>query len=182
MAVVPPFRPGLILPLAPLFRRGWSLILFAFEMIGTVARRSRFALSTEESILELAVLTAKLLDFGFELLGTMNGPSMLSLPIPDLPPQFGILAPQFMDFLSQLENFTAKLPNQFGQLRRRESQRWGNKRAFHDTDVCTQNRSREHRAVATRKRFGRSFTDISTQVLKSVQFKRRGRDSNPRWL
>ena len=86
MAVVPPFRPRLILPLTLLPRRGSSPILFTFEMILTVLRRSRFALSTEELILELAILTAQLLDFGFELLGTMNGPSVLSLPVPDLLP------------------------------------------------------------------------------------------------
>ena len=142
MAVVPPFRPGLVLPLTPLPRRGGSLILFTFEMILTVLRRSRFALSTEELILELAVLAAQLLDFGFELLGTMNGPSVLRLPIPDLLPQFGVLAPQGVDFLAKFENFTTKLPNQFGQLRRLGSQRWGDKRAFHDTDACTQNLSR----------------------------------------
>ncbi len=66
MAVVPPFRSGLILPLTAFFRCGWSLIIFAFEMIFTVLRGSGFALSTEELILEFAVLAAKLLDLGFE--------------------------------------------------------------------------------------------------------------------
>src|SRR5487761_2349103 len=131
-------------------------------MILTVLRRSRFALSTEELILELAVLAAKLLDLGFEFLGTMNGASVLSLPIPDLLPQFGILTPQFMDFLAQVENFTTKLPNQFGQLGRLGSQRWGDKRAFHDTDAFTQNLAPENRAVEPGKRFGRSFTKHRT--------------------
>jgi hypothetical protein len=88
----------------------------------------------------------------------MNGPSVLSLPIPDLLSQFGVLAPQGVDFLAQFENFTTKLPNQFGQLRRLGSQRWGDKRAFHDTDACTQNLAREHRAIERGKRVGRSFT------------------------
>src|SRR3954469_23281581 len=111
MAVVPPFRPWLIHPLAALPGRRRSLILFAFEVILTVLRRSRFALSTEELIVKLAVLAAQLLDLGFELLGTMNRPSVHRLPIPDLLPQFGVLAPQFMDFLAQFKNFITKLPN-----------------------------------------------------------------------
>ena len=89
--------------------------------------------------MELAVLAAQLLHLGLKLVGTMNGPSVLSLPIADLLPQYGVLAPQFMDFLAQFENFMTKLPNQFGQLRRLGSQRWGDKGSFHDTDICTQN-------------------------------------------
>ena len=123
MAVIPPFGPGPIVPLAPLPRRRWGLILFTFEVILAILRRSRFALSTEELTLKLAVLAAELLDFGLELLGTMNGPSVLSLPIPDLLPQFGVLAPKIGDFLAQFENFTTKLPNQFGQLSRLGGQR-----------------------------------------------------------
>ena len=151
MAIIPPFRSGPILPLAALEGRGRSLILFAFETIRTVPGRCGFALSTEESILELAVLAANLVDLGFELLGTMDRPSVLSLPIPDLLPQFGVLAPQFMNFLAQFENFTTKLPNQFGQLRRLENQRWSDKRAFHNTDAYTQNQAGEHRAVESDK-------------------------------
>ena len=47
-----------------------------------------------------------------------------------------------MNFLAQFENFTTKLPNQFGQLGRLGNQRWGDKRAFHNTDACTQNLAR----------------------------------------
>jgi hypothetical protein len=61
-------------------------------------------------ILEFAVLAAKLLEFGFELLGTMHSPSMLSLPIPDLLPQFRVLAPQVSDFVAQFNHLTTKLP------------------------------------------------------------------------
>ncbi len=94
VAVVPPCRTGPILPLAPLGRRGRCRIVFPFETIRTVLGRSGFALSTEELILELAVLAAKLFDLGFEPLGPLHGPSVHRLPIPDLLPQFGVLAPQ----------------------------------------------------------------------------------------
>ena len=111
----------------------------AFEVIRAILGRSFFALSTEELILELAVLTAKLFDLGFELLGPMHGPSVLSLPIPDLLPQFGVLTPQFGDFLAQLENFATKLPHQFGQISRLGGRKWVDKRAFHDRNACNPN-------------------------------------------
>ena len=104
VAVVPPLRTGPILPLASLARRGGVLIItLAFKVIRAIPGRRFFALSTEELILELAVLTAKLFDLGFEVLGPMHGPSVLSLPIPDLLPQFEILTPQIGDFLAQFE-------------------------------------------------------------------------------
>jgi hypothetical protein len=86
VAVVSPSRTGPIRPLAPLGRRGRSLIVFALETIGTVPDRGGLALPTEVLILEFAVLAAKLLDLGFELPGTVHGPSMLGLPVPDLLP------------------------------------------------------------------------------------------------
>ena len=82
MAIIPPFRSGPILPLASLEGRGRSLIRFAFETIRTVPGRCGFALSTEELSLELAVLAANLLDLGFESLGAMDRPSVLSLQYP----------------------------------------------------------------------------------------------------
>ena len=77
------------------------------------------ALSTEELILKFAVLAAKLLDLGFELLGTMHGPSMLGLPVPDLLPQFGVLASEIGDFVAQFNHFATQMPHQFGQFSRR---------------------------------------------------------------
>ena len=74
--------------------------------------------ATEELILELAILTAKIFNLGFEVLGPMHGPSVLSLPIPDLLPQFEILTPQIGDFLAQFEDFVPKLPHQFGHISR----------------------------------------------------------------
>ena len=77
VAVVPPSRAGPILPLAPLPRRaGIPIIILAFEVIGAIPGRSFFTFSTEELILELAVLTAKLFDLGFEVLGATHGPSV----------------------------------------------------------------------------------------------------------
>jgi hypothetical protein len=105
VAGVPPRRTGPILPLAALGWRGRCLIIFAFETIRTVLGRRFFALSTEELILERAVLAAKLLELGFELLGPTLGPGVHRLPIPDLLPQFGVLAPQLVDFLAQIEDF-----------------------------------------------------------------------------
>ena len=133
--------PTMWTTLAPLERRGWGLVLFALETMGTVLGRGGLALSTEELILELAVLAAKLFDLGSELLGPMHGPSMLRLPIPGLLPQFGVLTPQFGDFLSQFAHFTTELPHQFGQLSRLGGQEWVNKRAFHENNACTPNRS-----------------------------------------
>ncbi len=63
--------------------------------------------------MELSVLAAKIFNLGFKVLGPMYSSSVLSLPIPDLLPQFGILTPQFGDFLAKLENFATKLPHQF---------------------------------------------------------------------
>ena len=61
VAVVPPWRTGPILPLAPLARRGGvPIITLAFEVIRAILGRRFFALSTEELILELSVLTAKI--------------------------------------------------------------------------------------------------------------------------
>jgi len=63
------------------------------KAIGTILGRRFFALSTEELILELAVLTAKMVNFRFEVLGPMHSPSVLSLPILGLPPQLENLPP-----------------------------------------------------------------------------------------
>ena len=103
---------------------GVLIVILAFEVIGAILGRRFFALSTEELILELAVLAAKLFDLGFELLGPMHGPSVHGLPISDLLPQFGILTPQFGDFLAQLEDFATKLPHQFGQISRLGGRKW----------------------------------------------------------
>ena len=81
-------------------------------MIRAILGRRFFALATEELILELPVLTAKIFNLGFQVLGAMHGPSVLGFPIPDLLPQFGVLTPQFGDFLAQLKNFATKLPHQ----------------------------------------------------------------------
>ena len=104
VAVVPPLRTGPILPLAPLARRGGvPIVILAFKVIRAIPGRRFFALATEELILELAVLTAKIFNLGFEVLGPMHGPGVLSLPISDLLPQFEILTPQVGNFLAQLE-------------------------------------------------------------------------------
>src|SRR5271166_4723882 len=136
MAVIPPWRTRSILPLASLRRCGkLPIVILAFEVIRAIPGRRFFALSTEELILELAILTAKLFDLGFKVLGSMNGPSVLSLPISDLLPQFEILTPQVGDFLTQLGNFRLKLPYQFGQISRLSGRNWADKRVFHDADA-----------------------------------------------
>ena len=122
MAVVPPFWTGPILPLAPLAGRGgFPFITLAFKVIRAIAGRRFFALATEELILEFSVLTAKIFNLGFEVLGPMHGPSVLSFPIPDLLPQFEILTPQIGDFLAQFEQLRDKVaaPAQTNQPARR---------------------------------------------------------------
>ena len=97
-----------------------------------------FALSTEELILERAVLAAKLLDLGFEQLGPMHGPGVHRLPVPGLLPQFGVLAAQFVDFLAQFEDFATELPHQFGQTSRLGGRERVDKRAVHNRTLVTQ--------------------------------------------
>ena len=152
VAVVPPSRAGPILPLAPLPRRaGIPIIILAFEVIGAIPGRSFFTFSTEELILELAVLTAKLFDLGFEVLGATHGPSVLSLPISDLLPQFGILTPKCVNFLAQLKDFATKLPHQFGQVSRLGGRKWDDKRIFHDRDACNPDLPLTKRPIVPRK-------------------------------
>ena len=103
---------------------GVLIVILAFEVIGAIPGRSFFALATEELVLELAVLAAKLFDLGFEVLGPMHGPSVHGLPVSDLLPQFGVFAPQVGNFLAQLEDFATKLPHQFGQISRLGGQEW----------------------------------------------------------
>jgi hypothetical protein len=110
-------------------------------MIRAVLDRGGLALPAEELILELAVLTPKLLDLGFELLGPMHRPSMLRLPVPDLLPQLGVLAPQVGDFLAQFDHLATQLPHQFGPFSRLGGRKWVDQHAFHESDACTQNRS-----------------------------------------
>ncbi len=106
-----------------------------------------FALATEELILELSILTAKIFNFGFQVLGPMYGPSMLSFPIPDLLPQLVILTPQICNFLSQFEHFATKLPHQLGQISPLVGRKWLHKRVFHDNNACTQNLLCDHRQL-----------------------------------
>jgi hypothetical protein len=92
MAVVPPWRTRPILPLASLARRGGlPIVILTFEVIRAISGRRFFALSTEELVLELAIFTAKMFDLGFEMLGPMHGSGVLSLPISDLLPEYGVL-------------------------------------------------------------------------------------------
>ena len=167
VAVVPPSRAGPILLLAPLARRGgFPIIILAFEVIGAILGRRFFTLSTEELILELAVLTAKLFDLSFEVLSPMHGPSVHGIPIscllPQLSiltPQIGILTPQAGDFLAQLKGFATKLPHQFGKVSRLGDRKWHDKRVFHDRNACNLDPLSMRRPTAHTKRVCRSFTD-----------------------
>jgi hypothetical protein len=177
MAVIPSCWTRPILPLASLGRCGTLLIvIFAFEVIRAIPGRRFLALSTEELILEPAILTAKLFNLGFELileitiltaksfdlgfkvLGPMHGPSVLSLPISDLLPQLEILSPQMGDFLSQLGNFAPKLPDQLGKISRRRGRMWADERVFHDNDACNPSLASKKRSTSLLKRVRRSFT------------------------
>ena len=91
--------------------------------------------------LERAVLAAKLLDLGSEQLGPLHGPGVHRLPVPDLLPQFGVLTSKIGDFLAQFNHFATQMPHQFGQFSRLGGRKWVDKRAFHNDDACTQNRS-----------------------------------------
>jgi hypothetical protein len=137
VAIVPPWRTGSILPLAPLARCGGvPILILAFKVIRTIPGRNFFALSTEELILELSVLTAKFFNLGFEVFGPMDGPSMPSLPISYLLPQFGVFTPQFGNFLAQLNDFAMKPPHHFNQVSRLGGRKKVDKRVFHDKNAC----------------------------------------------
>jgi hypothetical protein len=137
VAVVPPSRAGPILPLAPLAQHGGiPIIILAFKVIGAILGRRFFTLSTEELILELTVLTAKLSDLDFEVLSPMHGPSVHGLPICRLLPQFSILTQQAGNFFTQLEELAMKLPHEVGQVSRVGGRKWDDKRVFHDRNAC----------------------------------------------
>ena len=136
VAVVSPFRTGPILLLAPLAWRGVTPIFtLAFEVIRAIPGRGFFALASEQLILELSVLTAKIFNLGFEVLGPMHGPSVLSFPIPDLLPQFEsshAAVRQLPDAAQELRDEVAApvRDKSAGSSRRK----WFNKCVFHDTD------------------------------------------------
>ena len=110
VTVVPPLRPGPIGSLAaPGGLGGGRLLLLALEAIGAVPRRSFFALSAEELVLELAILTAKLCDLLFQLGDPLLGRGVLTPPITGLLPQFEVVASQLRDFAAQLRNILPQL-------------------------------------------------------------------------
>jgi hypothetical protein len=63
-------------------------------------------------VLQLAILALEPFNFGFQFVGTMDGPFVLSLPISDLLSQSCVLATQIRDLLAQLVEFATKLPDQ----------------------------------------------------------------------
>ena len=91
MAIIASFRPRPATPLTAGLRL-WSVV-GVVQSIEAISRRRRFRLAAEELILELTILATKMFNLGFEVLAAMHGPSVLSLPISDLLPQFGILSP-----------------------------------------------------------------------------------------
>jgi hypothetical protein len=165
VAVISPTRTGPILPLAPLGRRsGVPIVILAFKVIRAILGRRFLALATEELILELSVLTPKMFNLGFEVLSPMHGPSVLSFPIADLLPQFGVLTPQFGNFLAQLKNFATKLPHQLEQISRRGRRIRVDQGVFHDADVCNPDLPCVKRPIASvetgwAKLYGRPMTN-----------------------
>jgi hypothetical protein len=159
VGVIPSLGTGPVLPLTALGWLGRGLILvFAIEVIGAVSRRIPLALSTEELVLELAILAAELFDFGFEFPLALDGPRVHRLPVPELLAKIEVLAPQVDDFLAELANLATKLTHQIGQIRQLGGWKWVEKRAVHDKNVCTENLPCDHRAIEPRKRVERSFT------------------------
>ena len=121
-------------------------------MIGAIPGRSFFTFSTEELILELAVLTAKLFDLGFEVLGATHGPSVLSLPISDLLPATRNSHAEVRQLPgAELKDFATKLPHQFGQVSRLGGRKWDDKRIFHDRDACNPDLPLTKRPIVPRK-------------------------------
>ena len=114
MAVILPSWTKSMFPLASLpWRSGVPIVILAFKVIRAILGRRSLALAAEKLILELAVLTAKMFNLGFEVLSPMHRPSVLSFPIAVLLPKFGVLTSQLGNFLAQLKNFGTKLPHQF---------------------------------------------------------------------
>jgi ribosomal protein L29 len=111
------FRAGPIVPLTAPGRLGRDrLVLVAIEVIGAIPRRRLLALSTEELILELAILAAKLFDFRFKLSRAIHRPRMHRLPVPDFLAEVEVLATKIDDFLAELVNLAVEVSHQLGQI------------------------------------------------------------------
>ena len=65
--------------------------------------------STEELVLELAILAVESFDFGFEFPFAFDGPGVHRLPVPDLLAEIEVVALQVNDFLAELANFATRL-------------------------------------------------------------------------
>ena len=96
MAIIAAFGTGPAMPLTAGLRPG-SLV-GVVEVIGAIGRGRRFRFASEELILELTILAAKLGDFLFQRGDLLFGHGMLTAPVAGLLPQFEILASQLRHF------------------------------------------------------------------------------------
>jgi hypothetical protein len=109
MAVVTPAGTRLASTLATPAWTRCRVIVLPLQPIRAIARRGVFALLAKQTCLQLTVLAAKLFHFGFQLLDTFRGPSVLGFPVARLLTQFEVLAPQLGVFSTQFGVFTPQL-------------------------------------------------------------------------
>jgi hypothetical protein len=131
--------------------------------------------------LKLAVLAAKQLEFGFELIGPLHGAGMHRLPIPDLLPQFGVLATEPVDLLTEFAHLTTKLSHEVGQLSRLGGRKWGDKRVFHNRrHLYPKSRLRARGQLTRENGIGEGLRVIYTKSCADLLFGelRRVRSSN----
>src|SRR4051812_4059528 len=95
----------------------------------------------------------------------MHGRGVHRLPVPDLLPQFGVLAAQFVDVLAQLEDFATKLPHQFGQTNQLGGRERVDKGGVHNTNACNPDLPSMKGPSARQKRVRRSGTTLAAWLL-----------------
>jgi hypothetical protein len=116
MAIITPLRTTTTASLAARLARCGG-VGFAFEVIGTIARRGLLTLASEGLCLQLPILAPKLFDLLFQGGDASDGLSMHALPVARLLSEFEIVTPQSSHFSPQGSNFLAELRDQPGQRR-----------------------------------------------------------------
>src|SRR3974377_146780 len=133
------FGTGPVGLLATLAWQGFFRLL-ALKEVGAIGGRGFFAFATEELILQLAVLSVKALDFGFQVLNALHRAGVLGFPLPGL--------------LAHARHSLAQLPHQVLPVSLTASAARNKKHAVHDSNVCNRNRTGGARRLSNQNGFG----------------------------